>query len=259
MFRPPAPTAPGSATRCLRRPSLPTVTLRRATSREMRPSWARLWIECLGYPPVHARPIRRQAHRKVTVAKGHHGLEEGGATGLPLQHPPRVSATCRWPAAGGRILLAAAGGRGFTHAITRFRDPIQNRVRCTGTYPTNDPRDYRLSSVRYFARTAFRQWNPAVLSSCGRLTDRLGKFARRRSAKPCIGLGCQRHTGAPQHGRGCPACRRGIFHDSRDRPDHRPRFGPLRRRGAGGRTFRADQKGVRGPTVSEPRDLIALQ
>ena len=33
-------------------------------------------VERLGDPAVHARPIRRQAHRKVAVAKSHHGHEK---------------------------------------------------------------------------------------------------------------------------------------------------------------------------------------
>ncbi len=45
------PTAPGNVMRCLSRPSLPTVTLRRATSREMRPSWARLWLKASAILP----------------------------------------------------------------------------------------------------------------------------------------------------------------------------------------------------------------
>ena len=45
------PIAPGSDMRCLSRPSLPTVTLNRSTSREMRSSWAMVWLNASAIRP----------------------------------------------------------------------------------------------------------------------------------------------------------------------------------------------------------------
>ena len=45
------PTAAGSESRCLSRPSLPTVTLSRVISRDMRSSWAIVWLNASAMRP----------------------------------------------------------------------------------------------------------------------------------------------------------------------------------------------------------------
>ena len=58
------PTAPGTDMRCLSRPSLPTVTLNRATSRAMRSSWPMAWLNASAIrPSVPAQSVGNRSEK----------------------------------------------------------------------------------------------------------------------------------------------------------------------------------------------------
>ena len=121
------PIAPGSDMRCLSRPSLPTVTLRRSTSRAMRSSWAMRLIERLGDAPFRARPIRRQAHGEIAIAKRQH-RRRAASESEPLNYsPPNAVPSCEACRSRTRRRRPTGAGRDMTSLIFHPWELADNR------------------------------------------------------------------------------------------------------------------------------------